>query len=194
MIGGIRKKSDFARKNAPIKTNSNPRYIGFRVTRNGPPSTSSVGSSPGRTEVPALRKAEKPEKPAIKPISRKNMPMALPAGIGSGAKGMSAIKTAPTIRRSSARMGGGINGGLVRTSREKSDEFEDSRNSQMILGSDELVQVGIDAHLTRNQVYGHQYDSQYCLRRGKKIVPEGPDESSPAIYCWVRIQKIRPSR
>src|SRR5258708_35458221 len=116
--GGMRKKADFVKKKAAIKISSKPRYIGLRVMRNGPWVTNRLGSSPGRSEVPAWRKAENPEKPVIRPIRRKNMPIGRPAGMGIAAKGMAAIKQPLTSSRISPRIGGGIgSGGLAYTLR-----------------------------------------------------------------------------
>src|SRR5258708_19442482 len=84
--GGIRKKADFVKKKTAIKISSKPRYIGLRVTRNGPSVTNRVGSSPGRSEVPALRKAENTEKPVIRPIRRKQIQIVRPAGMGTTTK------------------------------------------------------------------------------------------------------------
>src|SRR4029077_20961311 len=114
--GGIRKKADFVKKKTAIKISSKPRYIGFRVTRNGPCVTNRLGSSPGRSEVPALRKAENPVKPVMRPIRRKNMPIGRPAGMVIAAKGIEAIKQPHTSSRISTRIGGGIgSGGLAYT-------------------------------------------------------------------------------
>src|SRR5258708_35768356 len=116
--GGMRKKADFVKKKAAIKISSKPRYIGLRVMRNGPWVTNRLGSSPGRSEVPAWRKAENPEKPVIRPTRRKNMPIVRPAGMGIAYKGLASIKQPLTSSRISPRIGGGIgSGGLAYTLR-----------------------------------------------------------------------------
>jgi hypothetical protein len=121
--GGIRKKADFVRKKTPIKTNSKPKYIGLRVTRNGPFVTNCVGSSPGRTDVPAFRKVAKPEAPTSSPAATNKAPMTPENGIARGLEGINAVRQALKTRSSRTRTGGGISGELARTVERNYKEF-----------------------------------------------------------------------